>query len=100
MTALAPDVFKDFLKGAADMDAHVQSADLADNLAIRLALLDYWNASCLRFGARVVLGYSRRLRMLPTYLQQLEMESNGKSVGPDGEPGAQISAPLDWGGEG
>lgn len=100
MTALAPDVFKDFLKGAAEMDAHVQSAPIVDNLAARLALLDYWNASCLGFGARVVLGYSRRLRMLPTYLQQLEMESNGKSVGPEGVPGAAVTAPLVWGGEG
>ncbi|MDJ0921949.1 MAG: glucose-6-phosphate isomerase [Henriciella sp.] len=100
MTALAPHVCKDFLEGAAEMDAHVQSTPLSDNLAVRLALLDYWNASCLGFGARVVLGYSRRLRMLSTYLQQLEMESNGKSIGPDGQPSAPVTAPLVWGGEG
>lgn len=100
MTALAPDVFKAFLAGAAEMDQHVKTAPFAENAAMQLALLDYWNASCHGFGARVVLAYSRRLRMLPTYLQQLEMESNGKSVGPDGRPGAAVTAPLVWGGEG
>jgi glucose-6-phosphate isomerase len=82
------------------MDKHVERADIADNLAIRLALLDYWNASVLGFGARALLAYSRRLRLLPAYLQQLEMESNGKSVRPDGHAVSEATAPLLWGGEG
>jgi hypothetical protein len=53
---------------------------------MRLALLDYWNASVRGAPMRVVLAYANRLRMLPTYLQQLEMESNGKSVGPRARP--------------
>ncbi|MCR9079826.1 MAG: glucose-6-phosphate isomerase [Hyphomonadaceae bacterium] len=100
MASFGVDTFKAFLAGAAEMDKHVKTAPIAENLAARLALLDFWNTSFMGFGSRAVLAYSRRLRMLPTYLQQLEMESNGKSVGPDGAPAPQSTAPLLWGGEG
>lgn len=100
MTSYGVETFNQFLTGAAEMDAHVKSAPLLSNLAARLALLDFWNTSFMGFGARAVLAYSRRLRMLPTYLQQLEMESNGKSVGPDGDAVTLATAPLLWGGEG
>lgn len=100
MTALSGDVFREFLRGAAEMDGHVRTTPLASNAAVQLALLDYWNTSFMGFGARAVLAYSRRLKMLPTYLQQLEMESNGKSVGPTGAPVMLKTAPLLWGGEG
>lgn len=100
MIGLGPDAFEAFLDGAATMDAHVQTAPIATNAAIRLALLDYWNASQMGFQARAVLAYSRRLRMLPTYLQQLEMESNGKAVQPNGASVAHATTPLLWGGEG
>ncbi|MGA1344309.1 MAG: glucose-6-phosphate isomerase [Hyphomonas sp.] len=98
--SLGPDVFRDILAGAAEMDAHTHSAPLEANLPMRLALLDYWNASVRGEAMRVVLAYANRLRMLPTYLQQLEMESNGKSVGPDGASVAPPTAPAVWGGEG
>ncbi|MEM7458931.1 MAG: glucose-6-phosphate isomerase [Pseudomonadota bacterium] len=100
MASFGVETFKAFLSGAAEMDAHVKSAPVEQNLAARLALLDVWNTSFLGFGARAVLAYSRRLRMLPTYLQQLEMESNGKSVGPSGDAAPLTTAPLLWGGEG
>lgn len=100
MTGFGADTFRAFLAGAAEMDAHVRSAPVAENLAAQLALLDFWNTSFLGFGSRAVLAYSRRLRMLPTYLQQLEMESNGKSVGPEGDDAPLATAPLLWGGEG
>ncbi|MEL6415239.1 MAG: glucose-6-phosphate isomerase, partial [Pseudomonadota bacterium] len=100
MTGFGAETFKAFLAGAAEMDAHVKSTPIGENLAARLALLDYWNTSFLGFGSRAVLAYSRRLRMLPTYLQQLEMESNGKSVGPEGADAPLATAPLLWGGEG
>ena len=100
MTSFGTDTFEAFLAGAADMDAHVKSTPIETNLAARLALLDVWNTSFLGFGSRAVLAYSRRLRMLPTYLQQLEMESNGKSVGPGGDDAPLPTAPLLWGGEG
>lgn len=100
MTVFGTETFNKFLTGAAKMDAHVKTAPIEQNLAARLALLDFWNTSFLGFGARAVLAYSRRLRMLPTYLQQLEMESNGKSVGPTGADAPLPTAPLLWGGEG
>ncbi len=100
MIYLGPDVFREILAGAEEMDAHARTAPLAANLPMRLALLDYWNASVRGEPMRVVLAYASRLRMLPTYLQQLEMESNGKSVGPDGASVAPPTAPAVWGGEG
>ena len=100
MTGFGVDTFKAFLAGAAEMDLHVKSSPNAETRAARLALLDFWNTSFLGFGSRAVLAYSRRLRMLPTYLQQLEMESNGKSVGPEGSEAPLPTAPLLWGGEG
>jgi glucose-6-phosphate isomerase len=89
-----------FRQGAGEMDAHVRTTDLSINLAARLALLDYWNTTLMGHSQRVVLAYARRLRMLPTYLQQLEMESNGKSVRPDGQGVEGPTAPALWGGEG
>ncbi|MEM9739865.1 MAG: glucose-6-phosphate isomerase [Pseudomonadota bacterium] len=89
-----------FRHGAKAMDDHVRVARLDQNLAVRLALLDYWNTNVLGHSQRVVLAYARRLRMLPTYLQQLEMESNGKSVSPSGIPVEGATAPALWGGEG
>jgi len=100
MISLGPDVFRDILAGAAEMDAHARDAPLEANVPMRLALLDYWNASVRGAPMRVVLAYANRLRMLPTYLQQLEMESNGKSVGPTGETVPPPTAPAVWGGEG
>lgn len=98
--ALGPGRIRDFLVGAAEMDAHVSAAPLTENLAARLALTDLWNASVLGHPMRAVLAYARRLRLLPAYLQQLEMESNGKSVRPDGTVVDHATAPALWGGEG
>lgn len=98
--ALQSEVIDDFRAGAEAMDRHVQTAEPDENLAMRLALLDFWNASLLGLGARALLAYSRRLKLLPAYLQQLEMESNGKSVQPNGRAVRISTAPLLWGGEG
>ncbi|MEM7768531.1 MAG: glucose-6-phosphate isomerase [Pseudomonadota bacterium] len=98
--SIGPERIEAFLAGAAEMDAHVKTAALEENLAVRLALMDVWNTSALGFPMRVVLAYARRLRFLPTYLQQLEMESNGKSAGPDGTAAPFRTAPAVWGGEG
>lgn len=100
MISLGPNVFGEILAGAAEMDAHARRAPLKDNVPMRLALMDFWNASIRLAPMRVVLAYASRLRMLPTYLQQLEMESNGKSVGPDGATVPPPTAPAVWGGEG
>lgn len=87
-------------RGAFAVDEHVRTAPLHENLAVQLALLDIWNTVAMAFPARAVLAYSRRLRLLPAYLQQLEMESNGKSVSPDGASITHPTAALLWGGEG
>ena len=100
MIGLGPPAFRAFLSGAREMDKHVREQPLETNLAAQLALLDYWNATVLDTPMRVVLAYSNRLRLLPTYLQQLEMESNGKSVRPDGAAITGMTAPAVWGGEG
>jgi len=98
--ALGPGRIREFLAGGAEMDDHVRQAGFDENLAIRLALLDFWNTSILGYPMRVLLAYARRLRLLPAYLQQLEMESNGKSVMPDGQVVTHATAPALWGGEG
>lgn len=100
MITLGADNFRKILSGARAMDEHVKTAPLAQNLPARLALLDYWNASVRQQPMRVALAYASRLRMLPTYLQQLEMESNGKTVSPTGENLEGRTAPALWGGEG
>ena len=69
MIYLKAGTFEAILKGAAAMDDHTRTATLAENLPMRLAPLDSWNASSLQRSMRVMLAYSHRLRMLPTYLQ-------------------------------
>jgi glucose-6-phosphate isomerase len=100
MIYLGADTFVRILNGAHDMDAHTRRTPLAANVPMRLALLDYWNTSVRGEPMRVLLAYANRLRMLPTYLQQLEMESNGKTVGSDGAAVPVATAPALWGGEG
>ena len=100
MITLGPDLFRKIAAGAHAMDAHVQTAPPEQNLPVTLALLDYWNATVRGEPMRVALAYASRLRMLPTYLQQLEMESNGKTTGPDGTAIEGSTAPALWGGEG
>ena len=78
--------FLDLLKGAYEMDCHVLDTELPQNVAARTALFALWNANYLNAASHLVLPYDARLRLLPAYCQQLEMESNGKSVGIDNEP--------------
>lgn len=91
--------FEALLAGAREVDAHFQAAPLADNLPLLLALFQVWNANFLGAASHAVLPYDRRLRLLPDYLQQLEMESNGKSTRLDGERSAVDTVPVVWGGE-
>ncbi|MEN7536280.1 glucose-6-phosphate isomerase [Aurantiacibacter flavus] len=97
--AIGVEGFEQFLAGAAAMDRHFESAEDSDNLPLRAAFADLHYARILRAQTRAVFAYDERLRMLPDYLQQLEMESNGKSVTVGGEP-AEITAPITWGGVG
>lgn len=89
--------FRDLLAGAHAMDAHFTSAPLAQNLPVQLGLLDVWYRNFHGFGSRSIAPYSSALRRWPAYLQQLEMESNGKRVGADGQALPFETAPAIWG---
>ena len=95
--AIGAGAFRDFLAGAHAMDVHFQTAPLASNLPVRLGLLDVWYRDFLGFTSRCVAPYHHALRRLPAYLQQLEMESNGKRVDRDGEPVPFATSPVVWG---
>ncbi len=96
---LDSDGFNELLAGAHLVDQHFRQAPLARNLPAMLALLQIWNTNFHGATTHAVLPYDHRLRLLPDYLQQLEMESNGKSVRLDGTPVATHTAPVIWGGE-
>jgi len=97
MIAIGPDAFNDFLEGAHALDTHFAEAPLDRNLPVLMALIGVWNRDCLGYGSRAVLPYDQRLARLPAYLQQLDMESNGKGVRLDGTPVREETGPLVWG---
>ena len=94
------DVFQGFLDGAAEMDQHFRTASLEANAPVLIALAQVFNRNGLDRRARSVVPYSHRLRRLASFLQQLEMESNGKSVGPNGKPVRRGTATVVFGDEG
>ncbi|MFD2752603.1 glucose-6-phosphate isomerase [Comamonas terrae] len=89
--------FQAMLDGAHAMDAHFFTASMDQNLPMRLGLLDVWYRDFWNFSSRCIAPYSHGLRRLTAYLQQLEMESNGKGVTRDGQPLAVKTAPVIWG---
>ena len=97
MIAIGPDAFTDFLEGAHALDTHFTEAPLEQNLPVLMALIGVWNRDVLGYSARAVLPYDQRLARLPAYLQQLDMESNGKRVTLDGNPVGRETGPLVWG---
>ena len=97
MIAIGPDNFREFLAGGAEMDAHFRQAPPAQNMPIMLALVGIWHNQVCGYRTRAVLPYDQRLARLPAYLQQLEMESNGKSVEMDGTDLSVQSGPVIWG---
>jgi len=95
---LGMDGFRGFLAGAHSMDRHVLESRVPEtNAALRMALVDIWNHNLLGACARVVLPYDERMKLLPAYLQQAEMESLGKGVRLDGSPVERDTGPLVWG---
>ena len=92
-----PDALSQLRAGAAAMDAHFRDTPLAHNLPVLAALADVWAAHGQGQQTRGVFAYDERLRLLPSYLQQLEMESNGKSVAMDGSPLSAPAGPVVWG---
>lgn len=98
--ALGWDAFAELLEGAAEMDRHFRLTDPARNAPVLAAFADLYYTQNRRAATRAVFAYDERLRLLPSYLQQLEMESNGKSVTAEGAPLGRPSAPITWGGVG
>ena len=89
--------FRAFLRGGQAMDRHFREAPLDRNMPLALALAGIWHNQVCGHATRAVLPYEQRLSRLPAYLQQLEMESNGKSVTLSGAPLTHDSAPVVWG---
>jgi len=89
--------FSEFLRGAADMDRHFQSAPLSGNLPVLMALTDIWHRNICGYPAQAVIPYDYRLRSLASYLQQLVMESNGKSVDRQGSKIDYATSPVLFG---
>jgi glucose-6-phosphate isomerase len=95
--AIGAQGFRQLLAGAHEMDEHFRTAPLDANLPVRLGLLDVWYRDFHGFASRSVAPYHSALRRFPAYLQQLEMESNGKSVDAQGRLVAFGTAPVLWG---
>jgi glucose-6-phosphate isomerase len=98
--AAGMNAFEELLEGARAMDAHFRSEPLERNMPVVLALLEIWYVNFFGAQARAVIPYSEDLRDLPAYLQQLEMESNGKRVDRDGNEVDYATAPVVWGASG
>ncbi len=97
MIAIGPHAFADLLAGAQRMDEHFRSTPYERNLPVVMALIGIWNTNFLGATSNAVLPYNESLKYFPSFLQQLEMESNGKSVGIDGQPLACAANPIVWG---
>jgi glucose-6-phosphate isomerase len=97
MIAIGPKAFDEFLAGARAMDQHFLTADFTRNMPVMLALVGLWHNQICGHATRAVLPYDQRLSRLPAYLQQLEMESNGKRVAIDGSDLPTHSGPVVWG---
>ncbi|MCW6532646.1 glucose-6-phosphate isomerase [Sphingomonas lycopersici] len=94
------DQFEELLEGAAEMDRHFRLAALHENAPVLAAFADLYYTQVRRAETRAPFAYDERLRLLPSYLQQLEMESNGKGVTIDGKPVTYPTAAITWGGVG
>jgi glucose-6-phosphate isomerase len=95
--AVGMDRFEQLLAGAHAMDEHFAGAALEQNLPVILALIGIWNRNFLQAASHAVLPYDQHLARLPAYLQQADMESNGKSVTREGEAVAYDTGPILWG---
>jgi glucose-6-phosphate isomerase len=98
--AMGFDSFEEFLLGGKEIDEHFAQAPLEKNVPVLMAMIGLWNVNFLGAATHAVLPYSNALRLLPAYLQQLEMESNGKRVDRRGMEVAYATAPVLWGLEG
>ena len=97
MIAIGPKNFMDFLAGGHTMDQHFAFAKPLQNLPMLLGMLGVWHRNVCGYASRAIIPYDQRLSRFPAYLQQLDMESNGKRVGIDGKPLKRASGPVVWG---
>ena len=97
MIAVGPENFRAFLAGAHAMDEHFRTAPPEENIPILMGLVGFWHRVICGYPARAVIPYDQRLSRFPAYLQQLDMESNGKRVTLDGTAAATPTGPLVWG---
>jgi glucose-6-phosphate isomerase len=95
--AIGRDRFLEFLTGAYEIDQHFRSAPIERNIPILMGLLSVWNRNILGHATHGVIPYDQRLGRFPAYLQQLQMESNGKHVQLDGSPANTATGPVVWG---
>ena len=100
LLAIGGSAFSELLAGARELDEHFLKEPVASNLPALMALLGVWNVNFLGLHAHAVLPYAHRLRLLPGYLQQLEMESNGKGVDRAGRAVSYATCPVIFGAEG
>jgi glucose-6-phosphate isomerase len=94
---IGPEPFEDFLRGGNDIDRHFVEAPVAKNIPMLMGLLSVWNRNVLGHAAQAVIPYDQRLGRFPAYLQQLQMESNGKGVELDGSPASTATGAVVWG---
>jgi glucose-6-phosphate isomerase len=97
MIAIGPENFGHFLSGAHAMDEHFRSAPIDKNLPVTLGLIGVWHRNICGYATRAVIPYDQHLSRLPAYLQQLDMESNGKGVQRDGTKVETDTGPVVWG---
>lgn len=97
MIAVGRTNFAQMLAGGHAMDKHFREAPLLENMPVVLGLIGYWHRAICNYTSRAVIPYDQRLARLPAYLQQLDMESNGKSVMLDGSPVKGPTGPVVWG---
>lgn len=97
IVAIGPENFRSFLAGAKAMDEHFREAPLLSNMPVLLGLVGFWHRAVCGYPSRAIIPYDQRLARLPAYLQQLDMESNGKRVTLDGAPVSTPTGPLVWG---
>jgi len=97
MIGIGPRNFMDFLRGAHAMDVHFATAPAQQNLPMLLGLMGIWNRNVSGHTSRAIIPYDQHMSRFPAYLQQLDMESNGKHVSKDGKPLKTSSGPVVWG---
>ena len=94
------DNYEQLLSGAHDMDQHFQTAELEENIPVIMAMLGVWYTNFFEAESQAILPYDHNLNLLPAYLEQADMESNGKSVRRDGSAVGYSTGPIVWGAEG